>query len=74
MFEIHFPKTSGPNVAIFKQFQDMWEVLDTSNFKTGLMDEFVAEVFENEKDEIASYIANQLRVGIRLGYKLNRSG
>lgn len=70
VFETHFSKTSGPNVAIFKQFQDMWETLDASTFKTGLMGEFVAAVLENDKDEISSYIANQLRVRIRLDYEL----
>lgn len=69
VFEIHFTKTSGPNVTIFKRFQDAWETIDKSTFKSGWMDEVVANVLDNDIDDISNYILHQLKVCICLSYQ-----
>ena len=37
-FQVKVPGTSGPNVAIFKRFQNKWDDIDKSLFRDGLSD------------------------------------
>lgn len=64
VFEIHWDKSSGPNVALFQKFQQRWEQLDQHNYKDGLDDDLVAAVLEKDKLEISNFISDQFQVRI----------
>lgn len=60
--EIHWPVTVGPNVLIFKRFQQAWPGFNLSVFETALDDEFTAAILTESRDEILTFILNRLEV------------
>lgn len=62
VFELYWPATSGPNVTVFNRFQQAWPNINKNRYKTGLDDELVAQVIVDKKDDILSFISEQLEV------------
>lgn len=60
--EIYWPATVGPNVPVFKRFQQAWPKLDQSLYETGFDDDIVVEILEGRKDDIVLFIMDQLKV------------
>ena len=57
--------SSGPDVPIFKRFQNDWSKLDQKNFVPGILDEKVAEHIGNEERlKIVAFAKEQLKVSI----------
>ena len=46
--------TSGPDIATFKRFQQLWKYVDQSNYKTGIDNEEVARSTQNDRDDLIS--------------------
>ena len=51
--------TSGPDVAIFKCFQQFWKCVDQSNYKTAIDNE-VARSTQNNRNDAISFAMQQL--------------
>src|SRR6218665_1295923 len=47
--------SSGPNVAIFKRFQQFWTSVDRKSYETGHNHEEVAKSIKEDKDEIIGF-------------------
>lgn len=62
VFEVSWPVTRGPEVPIFKRFQKEWHLIDKYNYKIGLQDDRVVEVFGEKVKETKQYILDQLQV------------
>jgi hypothetical protein len=41
VFDVKFGGTSGPDVTIFKRFQEAWKTIDTSKFNSGIHNNIV---------------------------------
>ena len=52
--------SSGPNVAIFKRFQQFWTSVDKESYETGHNHEEVAKSIKEDKDEIIGFATSQL--------------
>lgn len=55
-------KTSGPEVQIFKRFQNSWPNLDKSKYKNGLKDTFIFESLSSFGSNIEKFCRKQLEV------------
>lgn len=42
-FEVKIPKSSSPNVAIFKKYQQSWHKIDKNYFLIGITDQIARE-------------------------------
>lgn len=51
VFETKLPATTEPNVPLFKKFQNAWETIDTTNYKSGLEDENVNKILTPQHTE-----------------------
>lgn len=49
-------------MPIFKRFQQQWSDIDKSVYETGLNDKLVSGQLYDKKDDILSFILNQLTV------------
>ncbi|KAL4113207.1 hypothetical protein QTP88_016873 [Uroleucon formosanum] len=56
--------TSGPDVPIFKRFQQFWSNVNTTNFEPGIKNDYVEKLLHNVSEEIIdfsiSYLNNML--------------
>lgn len=73
VFEVTWNATTGPNVPIFKRFQDYWPQIDLTTFQTGIEDDFVNQALMKEKDAIIEFINAQFLVISRNSYRTNTS-
>lgn len=62
VFEIYWPTLSGPNVPVFLRFKNKWSNFNTSNYTTGISDPIILNALEDVKEEIVTFITNQLQV------------
>lgn len=53
--------TTGPDVPIFKRFQQQWPTLNTQNYYIGLNDTFVKSAVENKINIIINFCNNELK-------------
>jgi len=53
--------TTGPDVPIFKRFQQQWPTLNTQNYYIGLNDTVVKSLVENKKDLIIEFCNKELK-------------
>lgn len=53
--------TTGPDVPIFKRFQQQWPTLNTQNYFIGLNDTVVKSLVENKKDLIIEFCNKELK-------------
>lgn len=62
VFEIKMPGTVGPNVQLFKNFQDSWKSIDQTRYKVGIEDKTVQRQITSEKiEEISSFVLDALQ-------------
>ena len=45
VFESKIPNTSGPNVPLFKRFQDAWPKMNKTNFCSGVTEKQISDLF-----------------------------
>lgn len=64
VFEIHFAKTSGPNVSIFNKFEATWSSINQNNFEIGLKDKLVLRALNDDTNALSNFIFNELEVRI----------
>lgn len=60
--EVAWPITCGPNVMIFKRFQDNWDKIDTSQYDIGIDDTDIKNILDETKNEKLCFIESQLKV------------
>lgn len=56
VFELKVPGTSGPNVAIFKRFQETWTQINKEKFLPGVEDKEVSDIFKDDKSTLLTYL------------------
>lgn len=56
VFELKIPATSGPDVPLFKSFREHWTEIDTSQYSTGIEDEYVQDKIQNHIEDINQFI------------------
>lgn len=61
IFEVKFPGSTGPNVVMFKNFQDKWTDLDKNNFHYGYAAREMHSKLLSQKESIKSFIKNLLK-------------
>jgi hypothetical protein len=54
--------TSGPDVTIFKRFQQSWKLINQSCYETGTSYAEVAQAVKDDKDRIVAFALDQLLV------------
>lgn len=62
VFDEKMPQACGPNVQLFKRFQDVWHGLDTTNYLSGLADETVKNALESHLESVLSFGDEMLKV------------
>lgn len=60
VFEAKLCITSGPDVPIFKRFQQFWGNIDQNKFKAGIMNDFVKTILNDVCDNVISFANNYL--------------
>lgn len=60
VFEQKFPSTTGPNVPLFKRFQDAWSNLDQNDYNTGIENQDLREILHDHIDDIDIFVQNKL--------------
>ena len=63
-FESVIPGTVGPSVTIFDRFEQEWDNLDKKNYKSGLLDDIVLNVLQDDLNEIESDIKKNLKLNL----------
>lgn len=61
VFEAKFGKTTGPDVQIFKKFEDFWKTVDQKSYEIGINDSYVNESLQNSKDSILNFCFKHLK-------------
>ncbi|XP_044584699.1 uncharacterized protein LOC123265119 [Cotesia glomerata] len=61
VFEVHWPKQTGPNVPIFNRFKGFRNKIDKSKFKAGIEDTAVDQALSDITDEILGFIGEYLQ-------------
>lgn len=62
VFECKLPTTTGPNVPMFKRFQDGWNHIDPLSFQSGIEDDRVKRVVTSDHVErITSFVNEKLK-------------
>ena len=56
VFEEFMPKSTGPNVALFKNFQKIWPEIDQTKYKTGLLNNKVNRILSSRAEEVNLFI------------------
>lgn len=57
VFENNLPETTGPNVPLFKEFQQNWKNIDQRRYKSGVVDEQVKNyVTCDDVDRISKFV------------------
>ncbi|KAL4141736.1 hypothetical protein QTP88_004317 [Uroleucon formosanum] len=60
-FEVNFVVTSGPDIQIFKRFQQFWPKVNINNYNTGLEDIIVSEKLNDITNVMLLFYMDQLR-------------
>jgi len=55
VFEEKFGITSGPNISLFKKFQEYWSKLNTSNYNAGIKDINMCTALSHTKNEVLRF-------------------
>ncbi|XP_050524055.1 uncharacterized protein LOC126895832 [Daktulosphaira vitifoliae] len=55
IFEEKFGSTSGPNVQLFKKFQEGWSNINTNKFNPGIEDKYVSEKLCDAKQRVLEF-------------------
>lgn len=61
-FDVKMPGSTGPDVKIFKRFQQSWSQINIKYFKSGFEDAYVSKYLNNSEEVLAfvrSYLENQ---------------
>ncbi|XP_044020346.1 uncharacterized protein LOC122860551 [Aphidius gifuensis] len=53
-------KTIGPDVKIFKRFQQLWDTIDVSQYETGLQKKSMVQALNGKTEAICDFISDQL--------------
>lgn len=62
VFEVYWPKQTGPNVPLFNRFKGSWNKIDKSKFKAGIEDTAVAQSLADITNEMLVFIQDYLQV------------
>lgn len=63
VFETKIPQvTTSPSIPLFKNFQKKWIDIDSSNFKSGLEDQYCSSAIENIREDILNFVRSQLEI------------
>jgi hypothetical protein len=57
VFEEKFGITSGPNIPLFKKFQEYWSKLNTSNYNSGIKDSNICMALSHTKNYVFSLLS-----------------
>lgn len=61
-FEVHFPGTSGPTVAMFDRFKAEWKHIDKSKFEPGIQNIKIRNAInKNKRKEIIDFCKSELK-------------
>lgn len=60
VFDLKFGATSGPDVAIFKRFQQAWATINPNNFNPGMQNSNVIDSVSDVCDDIIKFSKDQL--------------
>lgn len=60
--EHYWPTTRGPEVPIFKRFQQSWDTIDKKRFVNGLEDPYVSQIVTEEQAKILDFISHRFEV------------
>ena len=61
VFETKIPQvTTSPSIPLFKNFQKKWIDIDSSNFISGLEDQYCSNAIENIREDILNFVRTQL--------------
>jgi len=55
VFDVKFGPMSGPNIQLFKKFQDNWSKIDTAIFNSGIEDEVVCQTLFNIQQRVVDF-------------------
>lgn len=71
VFDMNFGKTSGPEVLLFNRFAKYWKHIESSTFKSGILDEEVVRVLTTSHvDYLKNFCINALKLHyVRADYK-----
>lgn len=63
VFETKIPQvTTSPSIPLFKNFQKKWIDIDSSNFISGLEDQYCSSAIENIREDILNFVRSQLEI------------
>jgi len=60
VFDTVMGPSSGPNIKLFQRFREYWASIDQSTYESGLDVEFIMSALNPVKDDIISFIRQQL--------------
>jgi hypothetical protein len=53
--EIKLFSMTGPDILLFKRFQNVWENIDKNKISTSITDSYIHNILKNDVDEIIVY-------------------
>ena len=61
-FEVCVSTSSGPDVALFKRFQQSWSQIDLHRYEPGIQDGYVSSTIGGDHDHILQFCLDQLQL------------
>lgn len=58
--EVKLYPSTGPDILLFKRFQQAWEKIDKTKCSTSVSDSYINNILKNEADEIMEYAKKKL--------------
>ncbi|KAJ8935539.1 hypothetical protein NQ314_012743 [Rhamnusium bicolor] len=62
VFDVKMPALSGPNVPIFKPFQDSWKNINKTNFKSEIDSAYIKNTLDDVSDDILKFVKDTLKL------------
>lgn len=60
--EVCWPSTSGPDMAVFKRFEDQWKNINKEEYDIGSEDDLIAGMLEGTREDIVDFITRRFEV------------
>jgi len=51
---------SGPDILLFKRFQQAWKKIGRTKFSTSVFDSYIHDILKDEADKIILYAKNKI--------------
>lgn len=61
VFNLLFEPSSGPNIKLFERFQTQWKNISKFQYKSALEDENIIQHVLPVRDELITFLRNQLK-------------